>query len=76
MRMLAMSPWPKTRVDEIALGLVLRSGDQTEEELRGGQLYADWRRACCWRRSARGVAAAETLFDHGPGRDRSRWRTC
>jgi NAD(P)-dependent dehydrogenase (short-subunit alcohol dehydrogenase family) len=33
-RMLAMSLWPKTRVNGIAPGLVLRSGDQTEEQFR------------------------------------------
>ncbi len=33
-RMLAMSLWPKTRVNGIAPGLVLRSGDQTEEQFK------------------------------------------
>ena len=33
-RMLAMSLWPKTRVNGIAPGLVLRSGDQTEEQFQ------------------------------------------
>lgn len=33
-RMLAMSLWPKTRVNGIAPGLVLPSGDQTEEQFR------------------------------------------
>jgi NAD(P)-dependent dehydrogenase (short-subunit alcohol dehydrogenase family) len=33
-RMLAMSLWPQTRVNGIAPGLVLRSGDQTEEQFR------------------------------------------
>jgi NAD(P)-dependent dehydrogenase (short-subunit alcohol dehydrogenase family) len=33
-RMLAMSLWPKTRVNGIAPGIVLRSGDQTEEQFR------------------------------------------
>jgi NAD(P)-dependent dehydrogenase (short-subunit alcohol dehydrogenase family) len=33
-RMMAMSLWPKTRVNGIAPGLVLRSGDQTEEQFR------------------------------------------
>ncbi len=38
-RMLAMSLWPKTRVNGIAPGLVLRSGDQTEEQFR--QVHGD-----------------------------------
>ncbi len=33
-RMLAMSLWPKTRVNGIAPGLVLRSGDQTEAQFQ------------------------------------------
>ena len=33
-RMLAMSLWPKTRVNGIAPGIVLRSGDQTEAQFR------------------------------------------
>src|SRR5262245_23566817 len=33
-RMMAMSLWPRTRVNGIAPGLVLRSGDQTEEQFR------------------------------------------
>jgi NAD(P)-dependent dehydrogenase (short-subunit alcohol dehydrogenase family) len=33
-RMMAMSLWPKTRVNGIAPGIVLRSGDQTEEQFR------------------------------------------
>jgi NAD(P)-dependent dehydrogenase (short-subunit alcohol dehydrogenase family) len=33
-RMMAMSLWPKTRVNAIAPGLVLRSGDQTEEQFK------------------------------------------
>ena len=33
-RMLAMSLWPKTRVNGIAPGIVLRSGDQTEEQFQ------------------------------------------
>ena len=33
-RMLAMSLWPKTRINGIAPGIVLRSGDQTEEQFK------------------------------------------
>jgi NAD(P)-dependent dehydrogenase (short-subunit alcohol dehydrogenase family) len=33
-RMMAMSLWPKTRVNGIAPGIVLRSGDQTEAQFR------------------------------------------
>jgi NAD(P)-dependent dehydrogenase (short-subunit alcohol dehydrogenase family) len=33
-RMMAMSLWPKTRVNGIAPGIVLRSGDQTEEQFK------------------------------------------
>jgi NAD(P)-dependent dehydrogenase (short-subunit alcohol dehydrogenase family) len=33
-RMMAMSLWPKTRVNGIAPGLVLRSGDQTEAQFK------------------------------------------
>jgi NAD(P)-dependent dehydrogenase (short-subunit alcohol dehydrogenase family) len=33
-RMLAMSLWPKTRVNGIAPGIVLRSGDQTEKQFQ------------------------------------------
>ena len=33
-RMMAMSLWPKTRVNGVAPGLVLRSGDQTEAQFK------------------------------------------
>ena len=67
-RMLAMSLWPKTRVNGIAPGLVLRSGDQTEEQFRqvhnrtplgvGPSLRGDLPRR---------VAAGRDAVDHGPG---------
>ena len=67
-RMLAMSLWPKTRVNGIAPGLVLRSGDQTEEQFRQvhnrtplgvGPSLEEICRAV--------VAAGGDAVDHGPG---------
>jgi len=73
-RMLAMSLWPKTRVNGIAPGLVLRSGDQTEEQfravasrnlLRRPVAIDDIARAVAWLLGARGVTGQNLFVDCG-----------
>ena len=67
-RMLAMSLWPKTRVNGIAPGLVLRSGDQTEEQFRQVHNRTPLGVGPVAGRDLPGrLAAGGDAVDHGPG---------
>ena len=73
-RMLAMSLWPKTRVNGIAPGLVLRSGDQTEEQFRQVHSRTPLGVGPSLGEICRAVSLlAGTPVDHRPGRHH-RWR--
>ena len=72
-RMMAMSLWPKTRVNGIAPGLVLRSGDQTEEQFQArAQKHAAGRRTLAGGDLPGRLDAGGHAVDHGAGRHHRR----